>query len=428
MERQKVDGWQRWKKPVTIVIVVFTVLAGILAIGLLQTDLPAAARDYNKNREATKKQGMFLTVEDVEKLMAVPDADNAASVIAPILGLPEKFGWDDLSNLNPGRIDEHRADFENALVVIEDASRRHGMIFAKDWRQSYSTSAYATSSNAPVQSWLRVFLKMAKSEFLANRPETSGRYLHVAAYLAISLDDFPTLLAQMRRVNMTTPINELVREIIEVHGLDPRWQQVAKETLAQLEKPYDSRAMLAIEQWMAIDFCRTYMGPGPHPPMPQEWVPPNEIKYGRYLPMFQTANLSRLYEGYALAASHLPQDPNDIAAVGDALDKLAKFAGHDGLSYTIVGLSASALTEAVAMYARDIAERNVLAQAMAAIEKHADLSKGLPLADHRQGFDGKDLLLKYSGGYWTIYSSATPVSGTGTAYHDWEIRLPQALK
>ncbi|MBS1726092.1 MAG: hypothetical protein JST51_05175 [Armatimonadetes bacterium] len=412
----------------TIVIVVFTVLAGILAIGLLQTDLPAAARDYDRNRAAAQKQGLFVTVEDVEKSMAVPDADNAAMVVEPILGLPEKFGWDDLSNLNPGRIDEHRAEFDRALTVIEEASRRPRMIFPKDWRNPNTSNAYSASSSVPVQHWLRVFLKMAKSEFLANRPETAGRYLHVAAYLATSLDDCPTLLAQMRRVNMTTPINELVREIIERHGLDPRWQRVAKETLAQLEKPYDSRTMLAIEQWMAIDFCRTYMGPGPHPPLPEGWNPPNEIKYGRFLPMFQTANLSRLYEGYSLAASHLPQDPNDIAGVGDALDKLVKFAANDGLSYTIVGASATALTEAVTMYARDIAERNVLSQAMAAIEKHADLTKGLPLPDHRQGFDGKDLLLKYSGGYWTIYSSATPVSGTGTAYHDWEIRLPQTLK
>ncbi|MBI1332461.1 MAG: hypothetical protein GC165_06245 [Armatimonadetes bacterium] len=435
MEHQEVTGKKRWTKVVMVFVIVVTILATIVAVGLNRTDLPEAARSLDKNREAAVKQGLFMSNDDVQKYLTVDDADNGASLLQPLLELPKKYKWDDYEKLTPAMVTAHQAEFDAALAKIELASTKKRVVYTRNWTNPIDT---LFPEYASLKAWTKLLCKMTEFARADNQPEKAKRYLHAAAFVATTADDEGVLIAMLVRIACQSIVERELREDVQERGADPRWRDAIESTLKVLDQPYDWHTAMAMEHWFAVSSVDLVikspeafydgMGGG---------SAPSELKYGRFLPMFKTANLSRIEEYYSKLAARLPKDANDFMAAEKAFDSFESATSKSGLSYTILNLVAPIFTQIPRAVGKEIATRDALYQACAALDTHADLSKGLPLKDHRIDLDGNEIRVKKKGAEWIIYSIGPnetdeggldqpkkSSSSVGRNY-DWVIHLPK---
>jgi hypothetical protein len=159
---------------------------------------------------------------------------------------------------------------------------------------------------------------------------------------------------------------------------------------------------------------------------------PNEVKYGRYLPGFRKANLSRIMRSYTDAVHLIPADPYDFAGVQRAYETLDKAAMKQGMSYTMQQIMMPVFSQTVVAASKEVSQRNALFQALELLKKGADPANGLPLKDRQaMDTDGKPIRLKKDASGWFIYSvggdrtdnGGTPLNGTSKG--DYVIRLPK---
>jgi hypothetical protein len=419
-----------WKKPLIGGGIVGLVLICSLAAVISRTDISSASTEYEKNRTDAEKEGLYFTREQVEAKYAIPDSENGAKLIAPILPLLGKLKLEKNNGYSEALVMSHWAELEPAIAKIEEASHRPHLIFKRDFSNPAATMFPEYSF---VKGWVVLFVRLGQFAIEKNDFEAAEKYWSLAAYLANKQDEEGFLIGTLVRIACAAIIEKELQKTISSRGKEPKIQDLLQSVLLKMDQPYDMKEPLKMENWFATTAVDLYLkDPSALTDMGFGNSMPNEVKYGRYLPGFRKANLSRIMRSYTDAVHLIPADPYDFAGVQRAYETLDKAAMKQGMSYTMQQIMMPVFSQTVVAASKEVSQRNALIQAVELLKTDADPAKGLPLKDrHAMDTDGKPIRLKKDASGWFIYSvggdktdnGGTPLNGTSKG--DYVIRLPK---
>ena len=408
------------------------VLICLVAAVLSKTDLSAASREYEKNKADAAKEGLYFSREQIDALYAIPTNENGAALIAPVLPLLQTLKLDRNNGYYEEQVLSHWSKLEPAIAKFEEASQRPHLKFKRDFSNPGATAFPEYSS---IKSWVTLFVRLGHFAAEKNDYVSAEKYFGLAAYLSVKTDEEGMLIGTLVRIACAAIVERELQTIVATHGRDPKMLQVLDSVLHKLDQPYDMKAPLKLENWFATSVIDSVMnGSAGLDDLGYGNSLPNEIKYGRYLPGFRKANMSRIYRTYADAIHLIPDNPYDMAGVQRAYESLDRAGMKQGLSYTMQALMMPVFSQATLAVSRDIAQRNALIQAVALLKSGADPAKGLPLKDrHAKDVDGKSIRLKKKPSGWVIYSigrdnvddGGVPIDTHGNG--DYVVRLPSIL-
>ncbi len=426
MNTEKIEKPSKLRKPLIVSTVLITIIICIFSGAYSRTDLGEAAGSYEKNKKAAEDQGLIFNSEQAAKLYAVPAEENAAELITSILQTPRKYHWDK-ETVKEADIKPHWAEFEAAVAKIEEASRRKYLIFPRNLDNPI-TILYP--QYADLKYWVKLLMYEAIWARARNDSKSAERYLLAAAYIASVTDDEGILIANLVRVAESAIIEKELREILESKGTDPAWRDVVANTIHRLDKPYNVKRSIQLEHWFAT-FATDLMVKNPKEisAMNGQSSTPITMRIAPYIPRFGKANQSRVHWAYAKMASGLPADPYDFTATRAALQGMDINASSQSLSYTALSIAAPVFTQFSEALAKEVANRNVLSQAIELYKSGVDPAKGLPLPGHyRNDIDMKPMRLKKVKGVWTVYSIGPDKTDDGGAdmvkqKGDWAVHI-----
>lgn len=436
MTESKPPMKSKWSKVVKTGLVFLVVFTCILAFVYSKTDIIPAARSYEANRKAAEEAGMFLSAEQISGAFRVPEKDNGATLVLEAAAILDKLKLSNDRRITEGTLNTHRADFQTIVQKLDEASRRKRLLFPYDINDP-KASTYGDLILAK-----RLVILLTQMVSFATSGHDAQKLLNMAAYLSNGIDDEKTHLANIMRTGSALSIDRCLRTALEKHGRDPAWQRAIESTLQRLDEPYDPASVLKVEHWRTIqsadllvkDPRQFFMVPNfSGASVTTAYGPvPREIQYGRFLPGFRQANLSRVHEGFAKAAKELPNDPSDIAGSATAYKTLDAF-GRRGevLSYTFVDVASGPFSLGIGFIPDEIAARNVLLQTVTLLKTGADPAKGLPVKGrHALDVDGKPIRVKKASKGWIVYSVGEDrVDDGGHEFtnrkSDWVVHLPK---
>ena len=408
------------------------VLICFVAAALSRTDLSAASREYEKNRADAEKEGLYFSREQVEARYQIPESENGARLISGVLPLLGKLKLDRGTVLTAEMIKAEWAELEPAIATIEEASHRKHLMFRRDFSNPAATLFPEYSS---IKDWVKLLVQLGYISAEKNDYLSAEKYWSLAAYLAVKTDEEGMLIGTFVRIACAAIVERELQTMVASRGRDPKMLQVLESVLRKLNQPYDMKTPLKLENWFATSIVDSVLnGSDGLEDLGFGNSLPNEIKYGRFLPGFRKANLSRIYRTYADAIHLIPDDPYDMAGVQRAYESLDRAGMKQGLSYTMQSIMMPVFSQATLAVSRDIAQRNALIQAVALLKSGSDLNKGLPLKDrHAKDVDGKSIRLKKKPSGWVIYSigrdkvddGGIPVDTHGKG--DYVVRLPKQI-
>jgi hypothetical protein len=257
-----------------------------------------------------------------------------------------------------------------------------------------------------MKDWVKILVQMGHASSEHGDLKSTQWYWGLAAYMATRADDEGTIIGSLVRIAGLAIIEKELQEALANHGSNIQIVNVVDSTLKVLDQPYNLRRGLGVEHWFSVLSMDSLMkDPSGFQSMMGSSLTPNEIKYGRFLPRFKTANLSRIHQIYGQGAKLLPSDPYDIVGIQAAMNSIDKAGTTTGMSYTMVNVMVPVMNQWGLAVSKEIAQRNVLHQAVALLQSNGDPTKGLPLTGRfAMDVDGKSIRLKKSSRGWLVYS------------------------
>jgi len=390
-----------WRKPLIGGGVVGLVLICGLAAGLSRTDLSKAAAEYDQSRSDAEKEGLYLSKAQLDASYNIPESENGAKLISSVLPLLNSLKLDRTKVLTEKLIQDNWAKLEPAIAKFEEASHRKHLMFHRDYTNPAATTFPEYSY---VKGWVNLFVQMGHFAAEKQDYQTAQKYWNLAGYLANKQDEEGILIGMLVRIACLAIIEKEIQKTIVTHGKDPKMMAVLETVLKELDQPYDMKAPLKVECWFAVSMVDQVLI-DPKAMFSMGSGLPNEIRFGKYLPGFKKANLARLLRTYADGAHAIPSDPYDLVGMQAAYDGMDKTGMKQGLSYTMNGILTPVFSQSALAMSKEIAQRNVLIQAVALMKSGSDPAKGLPLTDrHAIDVDGKSIRMKKDGAGWLIYS------------------------
>ena len=394
----------RWKKPLIGAGIVILIAICAFAAGLSQTDLGKAAGEYEANRAAAKNEGLYFTRQQVDALYDIPESQNGAKLIASVLPVVRNLKLDNPKTLTEQMVQDHWSQIGPAIDKIEEASHRPVVMFKRDYSNPAATLFPEYSD---VKHWVTLLVRMG--HFSAEKGDLSNaqRYWELASYLASKIDNEGLLISMLVRIASLAIIERELKDDIQAFGKNSALVKVIDGVLKKLDQPYDLKKPLSMEHFFGTSMIDAVINdPSMFTAMGGTPAVPNEIKYGRYLPRFKVANLSRIHRFYADAVQSLPKDPYNLVGIDHAFSGMDQTAiKQQGLSYTLLSIVGPVFSQAGLAVSKEIAQRNVLSQAIALLQTGADPASGLPLKGRfAMDVDGKSIRLKKGASGWMVYS------------------------
>ena len=393
----------RWKKPLIGAGIVTLIIFCGLAAGLSRTDLNEAAGAYDVNKSDAQKAGLYFDRSQVDALYAVPAADNGAQLIQSVLPLIQTLKLNDSKLIAPGFLVAHSAEIEPAVAKIEEASHRKYLMFKRDFSNPAATLFPEYSS---VRRWVTVLVQLGHDAAEKKDFAKTERYLTLAAYLSNKMDSEGLLIGVLVRIACLAIVEKELKGMVSTHGKDPSAVSALDNVLIALDQPYDLKKPIRIEHWFGTSMIDAFLNdPKSYTSMSGSSAIPNEIKYGKYLPRFKRANLSRIYRFYADAANGVPMDSSDLVGIQTSFGNMDSAAMKPGLSYTMLGIMAPVFSQCGLAISKEIAQRNALRQAVALLKSGSNPGAGLPLKGRlAMDVDGKSIRIKKLESGWIVYS------------------------
>ncbi len=418
-----------WKKPIIWSAVVLLVLIGIFTFGMSRTDLSEAANAYEKNKALAESQGLLFTTEQVEALFKIPESDNGATLVSSVLPVLRELKLDKQKNLTEEVVTSNWSVLEPAIAEIEKASFRKSLIFKRD-RTIASATLFPEFSDA--KQWVTLLTKIAHFSIQKGDLPNAHRYLDIAGYLGNKMDEEGVLIGFLVRMSCLSIVEREIQETIQTHGKNPAVVKMLGEVLTRLDQPYDMKKPLKFEHWYAVSGIDDFItNDSNFQAMSGTNSIPNEIRFGRLLPRFKSANLSRIHQVYAEGVQSIPEDCYDLVGVQKAFADMDKIVAKPGLSYTLAGIVLPVFAQSGVAMAKEIAQRNVLAQSISLLKGGTDPAEGLPLKGRfALDLDGKPIRLKQTSSGWIVYSIGNDKVDDGGAElknfkGDYVVHLPK---
>lgn len=206
-EANKKGRWWRWVHGVVILAVV---------VGLwLVRDVFEEAWAHSSEFEAAKREGAIVTAEDLRKLCAVKDEDNAAPILRPLL--PKAPTYDSgpaiainnyistqTTSVTPGTHKEPIPSIEEALkqldATVGDLSAllsKPGCDFDKRWEDGANL---AFAEFGPMKSLAKIECARAKWQAEHGKQLEAVKHFRIAFKLGKFAADSPTLIGALVRI------------------------------------------------------------------------------------------------------------------------------------------------------------------------------------------------------------------------------------
>jgi hypothetical protein len=394
----------RWKKPLIATGIVAIVAICGFAAATSQTDLGRAASDYEKNKADAKKEGIFFTRQQVEAQYQIPESENGANLVASILPLVRKYKIEGTKTITEQIVQDNWTELGPAIDKLEQASHRPSLMFKRDFSNPAAT-LFPEFSDA--KHWLTLLVQLGHLSAEKGDAAKAQKYWELASYLAKKMDDEGLLIGMLVRIACLAIIERELQQNIQIHGKDPAILSAIDAVLKKLDQPYNLKKPLSVEHWFGTSSIDAYIkDPGQFIAMSGSNAMPNEIRFGRYLPRFKIANLSRIHKFYADGVRSIPQDPYDLVGIDKAFSGMDQVAmKNQGLSYTMLNMIAPVFSNCGLAISKEIAQRNVLFQSIALLKTGADPASGLPLnGRYAMDVDGKSIRIKKGATGWLVYS------------------------
>ena len=399
------------------------------AAGVSQTDLSQAASEYDKNKADAEKEGLFFTREQVEARYAIAETDNGAMLIQSVLPLVRNLKIDRQRPFNEKSVVAHWAEIKPAVGTIDEASHRKFLMFKRDFSNPAATLFPEYSG---VKDWVTLFVQLGHRAIEQGEMVNAEKYWELAAYLANAMDQEGLLIGVLVRIASLAIIDREIQLTIRAHGKDPSVVKMLDKVLTKLDKPYDLKLPIRMEHWFGTSMIDAILNdPKSYSVMGSGSAVPREIQYGKYLPRFKAANMSRIHRFYADAAHMVPTNCDDLVAVQTAFENMDKSSIKKGLSYTILDIVGPVFGATGSAVAREIAQRNTLRQAVEILKIGADPAAGLPLKGRfAMDVDGKPIRIKKGATGWLIYSVGMDKVDDGgtdavTGKGDYVVHMPR---
>jgi hypothetical protein len=397
------ESKSRWKKPLIVLGILTVFIICLFAAGMSQTDIGKAASEYSKNKADAEKAGLFFTTDEVEARYRIPESDNAAKLIESVLLVSKDLKFDNEKFLTEQNLHDNWGKIEPAISKIEEASHRKWLMFKRDFSNPAATPFPEFSGT---KGWVKCLARLGHFAIEKGDYVNAEKYLNLASYLANSQDQEGLLIGLLVRIACLAIVEREIQKSIEAHGKEPQAVAMLERVMQNLDKPFDLRMPLRMEHWFAVtgmdDFLKSdssftdSMGYS---------AVPRELKFGKYLPKFKVANLSRIHRTYADGVQSIPTDCYDLMGVQKAFAEIDQSAMKQGLSYTMLAIVAPVFGQTGVATSKEIAQRNVLFQSLALLKSGADPAAGLPLKGRfALDIDGKPIRLKKGSSGWIVYS------------------------
>ncbi|MBI1331316.1 MAG: hypothetical protein GC165_00390 [Armatimonadetes bacterium] len=134
-------------------LVVFSILLGLVAIAYLLTDVPKAAGAYNRNHAAALRAKLPMSDAELERMRAVPDADNAALTLGPVIQDLVTIRKADTFNYNDKTEDIARKACRSSRPTFRSSSARAASPISRRNSSFGPARLRHTSAPCPIVIW-----------------------------------------------------------------------------------------------------------------------------------------------------------------------------------------------------------------------------------------------------------------------------------
>jgi hypothetical protein len=411
----------KWGKVGKVSMIIATILLCLFGLAYSLTDISEAASHYDKNRDEAKKLGLPFSSTEINRLRIVPEEDNAAVILTPILGrIKEVFKKYDYKDPFDAFVKSNWSKIQADYPSIERASRRKTLVFKRDLRNPYDAEM---PEFANLRNWIGCIISKAKEAANKGNRELATSFLATAARLGVLIDKDQFIAAITIRTSTIAKVQSELKRWIPIVGKDPSWRHDIHEILTIIDKPYDLRPGFRSMHWNSLYAAEIILGVRPddrhqvESNYPEDVYPnmesmKREAKYFKMVPRYTKASLSRIDEYYVLVLANYPSDLYDFAAL-DALSKkvesftdMTRFGWRLGLSLRVTEYVAPFYSlDFRKSFHREFVQTNLLYQTLALLESGKSPEGGFPLKGSKMlDMDGAPLRSKKTNKGWILYS------------------------
>ncbi len=400
---KEIQGPSRWNKPIIGAGAALIVILCAFAAGLSQTDLSEAASKFEKNKADAQKEGLFFTRQEVEARYAIPESENGAKLIQSVLPVLRDLKLDRLKVYSEKQVKSQWPKLVAAINKIEEASHRKSLMFKRNYSNPYATTFPEYSD---IKDWVMFLGKLAQRSLEKHDIANAKKYMMLSGYLANSVDQEGLLIGVLVRIACLAIVDREIQRTIATQGKDPAVVKMLDQVLIKLDQPFDLKMPIRMEHWFGSSMVDELLNnPKSYTTMMGGSAMPKVIQYGKYLPKFKTANMSRIHQYYAEAAHSMPTDYSDLVSIQRAFGDMDKAAMKPGMSYSILQIVGPIFSQTGQAIARQMGQLNTLKQAVELLKTGADPANGLPLKGrYAQDLDGKPIRIKKKDSGWVVYS------------------------
>ncbi len=424
-----------FKKAAFVGGMVFLFVAATGGIALCLTDIPEAAGSLERNQQRAKAAGLFLSMDDYVASFSLPEGDNAAGLINPILREYADRYQDDsgvketLSLTDGDSVLRAYKGLESFWGSVDRAERWKGCIFERD-RHLLAETTYP--EYARFKGVVKLACARADIAVGAGDLRTAQECWKRAAILANFIDDEPVWIGMLVQVTCFTVIEESMRAALTAHGQSPEWRSAIRSVLTLIDKPIDFKAVVRYQHLQSIQDVDAVLRPPPK--QPGDCQSYAYAVWESKIPGMGAASKSRIHQLMAAFASQLNSDPYDYPATLKACRDLDTSV-TGAASFRIVSFVLPGFERAYDAATGEYARRNTLMQAIGLLENPK--LKDLPLKGrYALDSDGKPLRIVLQKGGLVVYSLGPnladdggqiekKVNGTSTRDYDFGVRIPR---
>jgi hypothetical protein len=355
-------------------------LLTIAELGYALTDIPSAAASLKESEAKARAAGLFITPQEYIDSITVPDSENAASIMAPVLKKYEakykeaKFEDTSKKTIDRPLVLAAYADLAPEWKQIDEAAKFKYCIFPRD-RRRFAYTLYPEFAN--FKRLVRLACHRARIASEQNDAALAALCWSRAAHLSLMVDDEPILIGMLVRVACAHIIEDSIRAQLASQGRNPSIRAAAWQALRILDKPQEFLAAMRYEHVNTVQNLESLFKPSVFKPEDGEmWAMDTSLRAYSKIPRIREASLSNLHMLMAGFFERVKKDDFEFQSIPKAATWVASI-DKSSPSFTLSEMIRPELYTSGNSVGHDYARRNTLMQAIKLLGNPSQ--KDLPL-------------------------------------------------
>jgi hypothetical protein len=243
-----------------ILLTIFTIAGVAYAL----TDIPSTASKLSHYEAKARAVGLFVTTQEYIDSITVPEKDNSASIMAPILErFKAKYKDVEFENRRKNTIDRPTIlaaynDTGPDWKQIDEATKFKYCIFPRD-RTRFAFTLFPEFASYKLV--VRLLCLRAHVAIEQNDHSLAAECWNRAARLSLMVDDEPILIGMLVRISCAHIIEESIWKQLIANGNNPQVRSAAWLALETLDKPHEFFAAMRYEHLNTIQNLESIFQP-----------------------------------------------------------------------------------------------------------------------------------------------------------------------